>query len=264
MCCNGDGSHYDDDEWCAMSGALRIRIKILMVYTKTYEAERIISMMVKNITWSIGWKDTVHTAGRRNTVDNQRWDACKLYQICKCKFNSNTYNLYAMPLRDTTECCPLQRTSIHHLRFPAWANLHFKPLYPLNQSLCMPSQPLQNFQAKSQTEAHKAIFDYTLARGETLSNSSASCGEGPGDSLNYSIGRPNSFPHAARNHAFDPKNGSCNCLYRHRPRQWGLHFLSTNQVLVSSSNPYPTLNCRSFYIVISPLCNAMKACAANK
>lgn len=29
--------------------------------------------------------------------------------------------------------------------------------------------------------SHKAIFDYTLAHGETLSNSSASCGEGPGD-----------------------------------------------------------------------------------
>lgn len=36
-------------------------------------------------------------------------------------------------------------TSILHLRFPAWSNLHFKPLCPFNQPLCMPSQPLQNF-----------------------------------------------------------------------------------------------------------------------
>lgn len=145
-------------------------------------------------------------------------NACKLYEksLKICKFNNNTYNLYAMPL---TECRPLRRTLIHHLRFPAWTNLHFKPLYPLSQSLCMPTQPLQNFQAKSQTEAYKAIFDYTLARGETLSNSSASCGEGPGDSLNYSIGRPNSFPHAATNQAFDPKNGSCKCLSRQQHHQ---------------------------------------------
>lgn len=45
MCCNGDGSHRDDDEWCAMSGALKIRNEILMIYTKTYEAEGIISML---------------------------------------------------------------------------------------------------------------------------------------------------------------------------------------------------------------------------
>lgn len=45
MCCNGDGSHYDDDKWCAMSGALKIRNEIWMIYTKTYEAKRIISLM---------------------------------------------------------------------------------------------------------------------------------------------------------------------------------------------------------------------------
>lgn len=45
MCCNGDGSHYDDDEWGAVSGALHIRKEILKIYTKTYEAERINSMI---------------------------------------------------------------------------------------------------------------------------------------------------------------------------------------------------------------------------
>lgn len=119
---------------------------------------------------------TKATSRNRKISENSKW-----------KFNNNTYNWDAIPL-----ALFKRRTSMLHLRFPAWTNLHFKPLYPFNQSLCMPSQPLQNFQAKSQTEAHKAIFDYTLAPGETLSNSSASCGEGPGDSqlLNW---RPEFF-----------------------------------------------------------------------
>lgn len=44
MCFNGDGSHYDDDGWRTMSGALNAREELLKLYTKTYEAERINSM----------------------------------------------------------------------------------------------------------------------------------------------------------------------------------------------------------------------------
>lgn len=106
-----------------------------------------------------------------------------------------------------------QRSSILLLRFPAWSNLHFKPLCPFNQPLCMPSQPLQTFRAKSQTEAHKAIFDYTIAHGETLSNSTASCGEGPGDSQALNL-KGTFFPECCRNRAFDPNKGSCECLSR--------------------------------------------------
>lgn len=83
----------------------------------------------------------------------------------------------------------------------------------------MPSQPLQNFQAKSQTETHKAIFDYTLTHGETLSNSSASCGGGPGDSQVLNWKAKFFSARGARNHAFDPKKGSCKCLSRYQPHQ---------------------------------------------
>lgn len=38
-----------------------------------------------------------------------------------------------------------KRSSTLGLRFPAWTHLHFKPVYPFNQLLCEPSQPLQHF-----------------------------------------------------------------------------------------------------------------------
>lgn len=48
MCCNGDGAQrYDDDEWCAASGALNIRDEILKIYAETYEAERMDSFYVE-------------------------------------------------------------------------------------------------------------------------------------------------------------------------------------------------------------------------
>lgn len=129
-----------------------------------------------------------------------------------------------------------QRSSILLLRFPAWSNLHFKPQCPFNQPLCMPSQPLHTLRAKSRTEAHKAIFDYTIAHGETLSNSTASCGEGPGDSQALNLKA-----------TFFPERCKESCLWS-KQRQLGMPFQiaappivpplpSTNQGLVSSNQP---------------------------
>lgn len=54
---------------------------------------------------------------------------------------------------------------------------------------------------------------------------------------NRSIGRPNFFPHAARNHAFDPQKGSCKRLSRHQPHQSRLHFSPPIRFL----SPAPTI-----------------------
>lgn len=110
-------------------------------------------------------------------------------------------------------------------------------------------------QAKSQTEAHKAIFDYKQTHGETLSNCSASCREEPGDS-NYSIVKPNSFPHAARNHAFDPvREAAANASPDSSP---------TNR----ASTSFPPIRFLSptllSFLVISPLCNRMNAWAEKQ
>lgn len=54
------------------------------------------------------------------------------------------------------------------------------------------------FRAKSQARAHKAIFDDTLAHGETLSNSLASRREGPGESQPLNWRAKFFFPHAEK------------------------------------------------------------------
>lgn len=80
---------------------------------------------------------------------------------------------------------------------------------------------------------------------------------------NYSIGRPNSFPHAARNHAFDPKKRQLQMPLQIPAPPIALPLSSTNQGIVSGTNHNPTYCC-FFCLMISPLWKAMKAWAANK
>lgn len=81
---------------------------------------------------------------------------------------------------------------------------------------------------------------------------------------NRSIGRPNSFPHAARNHAFDPQKGSCKRLSRRQPHQSRLQLSPPIRFL----SPAPTIiqpsHCCFVYTGISPLWKAVRAWASYK
>lgn len=94
-----------------------------------------------------------------------------------------------------------QRTSRLHLRFPAWTNLHFKPVPPFNQLLCMPSQPLLDFSSKiSDWATQSYLWLYSSPWGNFIKLLCILRRKARW-LANYSIGGPDSFPHAARNHA---------------------------------------------------------------
>lgn len=97
-----------------------------------------------------------------------------------------------------------QRTSRLHLRFPARTNLHFKPVPPFNQLLCMPSQPLLDFSSKiSDWATQSYLWLYAGPWGNFIKLLCILRWETRW-LTNYSIGGPNSFPHAAKESRFDP------------------------------------------------------------
>lgn len=97
-----------------------------------------------------------------------------------------------------------QRTSRLHLGFPARTNLHFKPVAPFNQLLCMPSQPLQDFSSKiSDWATQSYLWLYADPWGNFIKLLRI-LRRKTRWLANYSIGGPNSFPHAARNRALIP------------------------------------------------------------
>lgn len=97
-----------------------------------------------------------------------------------------------------------QRTSGLHLRFSAATNLHFKPVAPFNQLLCMPSQPLLDLSGNISERATQSYLRLYAGPRRNFITLLCILRRKTRWLTNYSIGGPNSFPHAGRNHALIP------------------------------------------------------------
>lgn len=247
MCCNGDGSPSDDDEWRAVSGALRIRNGILMIYTKTREDGR--------ISWATGRKNCFRLMQRLRKARRKR--SCRFkpatqttaremrgwlqtrrlleengfktkkkfffFLFCTWKFKNNAPVLCMQPLPspDAIKICSLQTQKTSTLTSQVLQHEQICTSNRLISHCAWPVNHRRIFRAKSRARAHKAIFDDTLAHGETLSNSLASRREGPGESQPLNWRAKFFFPHAEKAPRLwsSEKGGSSESLSRYQPHQ---------------------------------------------
>lgn len=106
-----------------------------------------------------------------------------IYFFCRCKFKNNAHALCMQPLPpDAIKICSLQTQKTSTLTSQVFQHEQICTSNRLIRHCAWPVNRRRISRAKSRARAHKAIFDDTLAHGETLSNSLASRGERPGES----------------------------------------------------------------------------------